>query len=404
MADDILVLNAGSSSLKFALFEASDDLQAPHVGPGSASAAAGAGYSRAQDLACLLRGEIDLHDSAVQSHQGALAAVLERIARHLDGAPLLAAGHRVVHGGEHFSDPVLVDDRVLGDLHGLASLAPLHQPANLAAIEALERLMPGLPQIACFDTAFHRAQPWVAQALALPTAVTARGVRRYGFHGLSFESIVAQFARHDANLAQARVIVLHLGSGSSLCAIDRGRSVATTMGFSALDGIPMGTRPGSLDPGVLLWLADQMALDTRAIEHMLYRESGLLGVSGVSADMRVLETSSDPQAARAIDLWVYRIGREIGSLAAAMGGVDALVFTAGIGENSASARARIAAAAGWLGVAIDPVANRQHRSCISASTSRVAAWVIPTDEEGVIARHALALIPRHSGVTRQRAS
>ncbi len=387
MAHDLLVLNAGSSTLKFALFEASEARQTNE------------GREATHGLPCLLRGEIDLHAPAVQGHDGALAAVLERIDRQLDGAPLAAAAHRVVHGGEHFSAPVLVDARVLADLHRLESLAPLHQPANLAAIEALERLMPGLPQIACFDTAFHRGQPWVAQALALPAAVTARGVRRYGFHGLSFESIVAQFARHDASLVEARVIVLHLGSGSSLCAIDKGRSVATTMGFSALEGIPMGTRPGSLDPGVLLWLADHMALDTRAIEHMLYRESGLLGVSGLSADMRVLEASSDPQAARAIDLWVYRIGREIGSLAAALGGVDALVFTAGIGENSASARARIAAAAAWLGVEIDPAANREPRPRISTSASRVAAWVMPTDEEGVIARQALALVARHPRVT-----
>ena len=416
MGNAILVLNAGSSSLKFALFDGNEArktsgasevaevaqvaeiaqvAESAHALAPQASVAAGERALGAQAPACLLRGEIDLHDPAVQGHDGALAAVLERVARHRDGVPLRAAAHRVVHGGEQFSDPVLVDAKVLAALHGLESLAPLHQPANLAAIEAIERLMPGLPQVAGFDTAFHRGQPWVAQALALPAAVTARGVRRYGFHGLSFESIVEQFAQHDASLGQSRVIVLHLGSGSSLCAIDRGCSVATTMGFSALDGIPMGTRPGSLDPGVLLWLADQMALDTRAIEHMLYRESGLLGVSGVSADMRVLEASSDPHAARAIDLWGYRIGREMGSLAAAMGGVDALVFTAGIGEHSAAARERIGAMAAWLGVVIDPVANGRHAPRISAPLSRVAAWVMPTDEEGVIARHALALVVGH---------
>src|SRR5205823_2460120 len=266
-------------------------------------------------------------------------------------------------------------------------LAPLHQPHNLAPIRSLLERSPQLPQVACFDTSFHSGAPPVSMAFALPKAITDRGVRRYGFHGLSYEYIADVLPQFDERAAAGKVVVLHLGNGSSMCALAGGRSVASTMGFTAADGLPMGTRCGNLDPGVVLYLMDELTMDARAIEKLIYQQSGLLGVSGISSDMRTLETSNEPGAKAAIDLYVYRIGRELGSLAAALGGLDAIVFTAGIGENSRSLRARVCTDAAWLGVDLDHAANDANGPRLSTATSRVAAGVVPTNEELMIARH-----------------
>jgi len=295
----------------------------------------------------------------------------------------------VVHGGEAFAAPVRLDDAVLAALDALVPLAPLHQPHNLVPIRALAARRPDLIQVACFDTAFHRTIPEVAQSFALPAAVTDKGVRRYGFHGLSYAYIASVLPAVDPRAAAGRTVVLHLGGGASMGALHRGRSVASTMGFTALDGLPMGTRSGQLDPGVVLYLIDELGMDARAIEDLLYRRSGLLGVSGLSSDMRVLLQSDAARARFAVELFVYRIARELGSLAAALGGLDALVFTAGIGEHAAPVRAAVCRAAAWLGVALDEAANAAHGPRISTAESRTAAWVIPTDEELMIARQTL---------------
>jgi acetate kinase len=281
---------------------------------------------------------------------------------------------------------------VLQALEKYVPLAPLHQPHNLTPIRALLQRTPQLPQVACFDTAFHRRQPPLAQAYALPRSISERGVLRYGFHGLSYEYIAAALPRHDERAAAGKVVVAHLGNGSSMCAVDAGRSVASTMGFTAADGLPMGTRCGNLDPGVVLYLIDELGMDTRAVEKLIYQESGLLGVSGISSDMRTLLASDAPAAKEAVDLYVYRIGRELGSLAAALGGLDALVFTAGIGENSAELRQQVCRDAAWLGVELDAAANARGGPCISRPGNRTSAWVIPTNEELMIARHALRVI------------
>jgi acetate kinase len=301
-----------------------------------------------------------------------------------------------VHGGSEYTKPVRIDAGVVAALEKYIPLAPLHQPHNLAPIKALLERFPQLPQVACFDTAFHRVQPAVAQAFALPRSITARGVIRYGFHGLSYEYIASVLPKYDPRAADGKTVVLHLGNGSSMCALAGGRSVASTMGFTAADGLPMGTRCGDLDPGVVLYLIDELKMDARAVEKLIYQQSGLLGVSGISSDMRTLEASADPNAKAAIDLYVYRIGRELGSLAAALGGLDAIVFTAGIGENSRSLRERVCRQAAWLGVDLDADANATNASRISSAGSRVAAWVIPTNEELMIARHARTLIEAES--------
>jgi acetate kinase len=297
---------------------------------------------------------------------------------------VLAFGHRVVHGGTEFAAPVRVDAGVMAALEKLVPLAPLHQPHNLAPIEFIAAAAPDIPQIACFDTAFHRSQAALAQEFALPRDLTAAGVRRYGFHGLSYDFIVSQI---EPALAKSRLVIAHLGNGASLCAVAGGRSVASTMGFTAVDGLMMGTRTGALDPGVLLYLMQERGLDAKAIEDLLYRRSGLLGVSGISSDMRTLRASAAPEARQAIDLFVYRIVREIGSLAGALGGLDGLVFTAGIGEHDAATRAEVAAGCGWLGLALDVGRNAQGHGRISADGALVSAWVVPTDEERMIARY-----------------
>ncbi len=316
--------------------------------------------------------------------------------RQLAGHRVKAVGHRVVHGGVKYTQAVLVDDTVLNDLEKLTPLAPLHQPHNLSAIRAVAAETGGLPQVACFDTSFHHGHEFAERTFALPRSLTESGIRRYGFHGLSYEYIASRLPEIDSRAAEGRTVVAHLGNGASMCALHGCRSVATTMGLTGLDGLPMGTRSGSLDPGVLLYLMDQQGMDARALEHLVYHESGLLGVSGISHDMRVLLASDDPRAAEAIDLFVYRIGRELGSLAAAVGGLDALVFTAGIGENAAAIRARVCRDAAWLGLALDEQRNNAGGSRISTEDSRVSAWVIPTDEELMIARHTRRVLAMDS--------
>ena len=326
------------------------------------------------------------------SHADALGILLDFLRGELQGARIVGVGHRVVHGGLEFMAPTRVDAETLRRLERYIPLAPLHQPHNLAAIRLMLQQLPGVPEIACFDTAFHRTIPEVAQLFALPPRFAEAGVRRYGFHGLSYEYVASVLPALDARAAAGRTVVFHLGNGASMCAMLGCRSVATTMGFTAVEGLPMGTRSGSLDPGVLLFLFDEFGLSVREIERLLYHESGLLGMSGLSSDMRELLASDEAAARMAVDVFVYRARRELGSLAAALGGLDAIVFTAGIGENQPEVRRRICVDAGWLGVEIDDAANGRDEQRISAPGSRVAAYVLPTDEEQMIARHVAALL------------
>ena len=386
MADVIAVLNAGSSSFKFSLF--ADGAQGVRLlARGQAEGLYTSPRFVAKDGAGETIGEKSWSEGVSLGHDGALHHLVAFLDQRLTEHRLVGVGHRVVHGGLEYTLPVRVDVSVLAALEKYVPLAPLHQPHNLAPIRTLLERLPQLPQVACFDTAFHRAQAPVAQAFALPKAITERGVIRYGFHGLSYEYLAGVLPEYDSPAAAGKVVVLHLGNGSSMCAMAGGRSVASTMGFTAADGLPMGTRCGSLDPGVVLYLLDELAMDARAIEKLIYQQSGLLGVSGISSDMRTLEASSEPGAAAAIDLYVYRIGRELGSLVAALGGLDAIVFTAGIGENSRSLRERVCRDAEWLGVELDAEANQRHAARISTAASRVSAWVIPTNEELMITRH-----------------
>ncbi|MEA1833697.1 acetate/propionate family kinase [Methylobacterium durans] len=382
-----LVLNAGSSSLKFQVFALGDADEPRRLYRGLFEGFGTAPRLLIRDGAGTLETDEHFGDGSAFGHEDALLQVAEWLRAHGGGYRLAAAGHRVVHGGINYRAPVRVDAEVLRNLERLVPLAPLHQPHNLEPIRIIGQRFPDLPQVACFDTAFHRDQPEIAQLFALPHAITERGVRRYGFHGLSYAYIASAMADYDPALAEARVVVAHLGNGASLCALDGGRSVATTMGFSALDGLPMGTRCGSLDPGVIFYLLREMRLGPDEAERLLYTQSGLLGVSGLSNDMRRLRTlaGSDPDARRAIDLFVYRIGREIGSLMAALGGIDALIFTGGIGENDAATRAEILRGAAWAGFRLDETANAAGGPRVTRGGGP-AAWIIPTDEERVIAR------------------
>jgi acetate kinase len=393
----ILVANAGSSSLKFALFKRNEADQPVAEAAGEVEGIGTQPRFTVKNAAGQTLVDRAHDPDEVLHHGGAIAVIRSWVHERDRGATLLAVGHRVVHGGQHFSEPVLVDTKVLTKLEALVPLAPLHQPQCLAVIRAVQDAMPTLPQIACFDTAFHRTQPAVAQAFALPRRLTDEGVRRYGFHGLSYEYIASALPTLGPGLADARVIVAHLGSGASMCALRGGRSVATTMSFTPLDGLVMGTRCGNLDPGVLLYLMDRHGLDARALEKLLYHESGLLGVSGISSDMRTLLASDDPSAKEAIELFVYRIGRELGSLAAALGGLDAIVFTGGIGERSAVVRAQICSQAVWLGLEVDAAGNERHGPCLSTPASKVTAWVLPTNENLMIARHTLKQVMFSSG-------
>lgn len=386
MADAILVLNAGSSSLKFCAF-LDGDPPAPLV-RGQVEGLLTRPRFLARDAAGAVVGEQEWPSGTRLGHDGTIEFLFSWGRGRLPGGhTIAAAGHRVGHGGLTFARPVRVTDTVLSALEQLVPLAPLHQPNNLAAIRAVTRHAPDLPQVACFDTAFHTTQPSVAQAFALPRRFTDEGVRRYGFHGLSYEYVASVLPATDPRAAAGRTVVAHLGSGASMCALKAGRSIAATMSFTPLDGLPMGTRCGALDPGVLLYLMDRHGLDARALERLLYNESGLLGVSEVSNDMRVLLASPSPQAREAVDLFVYRVGRDLGSLAAALGGLDALVFTGGIGENAPAIRARVLQDAAWLGLDLDAAANQSGGPRITRPSSPAAAWVIPTNEELMIALH-----------------
>jgi acetate kinase len=398
MADAILVLNAGSSSLKFSVFLGGDPPE-PLL-RGQLEGLLTQPRFVARDHAGGVAGEREWGAGTKLGHDGAIEFLFAwGRGGQLRGHRIAAVGHRVVHGGLQFTRPVLLDPQVLAALEQLTPLAPLHQPHNLAAIRAVAQHAPGLPQVACFDTSFHRTQPAVAQAFALPRQYAAEGVCRYGFHGLSYEYIASVLPGLDARAAAGRTVVAHLGNGASMCALKGGQSVATTMGFTALDGLPMGTRCGALDPGVLLYLMDRHGMDARALENLLYQQSGLLGVSGISSDMRTLLASPDPKAAEAIDLFVYRVGRELGSLAAALGGLDALVFTGGIGENAPAIRARVCRDAAWLGLECDEAANDAGGPRISRPESRVTAWVIRTNEELMIAQHTRRLLEGRPGVS-----
>src|SRR3954447_20236169 len=391
MADAILVLNAGSSSIKFSLF-ADRDPQPDLLLRGQIEGLYTDPVFAAKNSAGASIGAYRWQEGTRLGHDGAISHLIEFLRGHREDHRLIAVGHRVVHGGIEYSQPTLVTPQVIARLEQFVPLAPLHQPHKLAPIRVVAERLPQLPQIACFDTAFHRSQPELAQAFALPAFITDRGVRRYGFHGLSYEYIASVLPQLDERAKSGRVVVAHLGNGASMCAIKAGRSVASTMGFTAVDGLPMGTRCGSIDPGVMLYLMDELKMDPRAIEKLIYQQSGLLGVSGISSDMRTLLGSDQPRAKLAVDLFIYRIGRELGSLAAALGGLDGLVFTGGIGEHAPVIRERVCREAAWLGVELDANANITRAQRISTQASRVSAWAIATNEELMIARHTRSLL------------
>jgi acetate kinase len=387
----IAVLNAGSSSVKFSVFvEQADALDLQVRGQIEGLFTAPHFVAKGADGRVL--SEKHWGEGTSLGHDGALDHLIDYLRERGGGLTLAGVGHRVVHGGLEYAKPVRVDAHILGALQKYVPLAPLHQPHNLAPIRRLLERAPDLPQVACFDTAFHRTHTDLVQMFGLPYAMFGEGVRRYGFHGLSYEYIASALRRFSPRAAEGRTIVLHLGNGASMCAMAGCRSVASTMGFTAVDGLMMGTRTGNLDPGVVLYLMDQRGMDARAIEKLIYNQSGLLGISGISSDMRTLLASSEPRARLAIDLYCYRIRREIGSLAAALGGVDALVFTGGIGENSAPIRARVLDDAAWLGVERDAAANEAGGPLLTTSASDVAAYAIPTNEELMIATHARNVI------------
>jgi len=388
--DALLTLNAGSSSIKFGLFDA-DSLEP--LASGQIESLGGAAAFRARLAA---EGSDERHRwdpaKAPANHAQALQWLLEWIGQRVAGRRIAAVGHRVVHGGLRHSRPVLLDDDVIAGLAALVPLAPLHQPHNLAGIAAARAAFGKVPQVACFDTAFHRGHGFVEDSFALPRELYDEGVRRYGFHGLSYESIADTLRRHHPREADGRVVVAHLGNGASMCALRERRSVASTMGFTALDGLPMGTRCGQLDPGVLLYLVERKGFDAAALTDLLYHRSGLLGLSGgLSNDMRTLEAADSPQAVEAIDYFVARIRRELGALAAVLGGIDALVFTGGIGENSSRVRGRVLQDMGWLGIEADEAANAAGSVLLSTAHSAVCVLRLATDEEGMIARHTRQL-------------
>lgn len=374
----ILTLNAGSSSIKFSLYEAGDepreivDGQVENLGPNAR-------------LHIGLKGQqADIHELGIADHKIGMKAILARTGDYLDGHTVLGVGHRVVHGGIDFAAPCLLTEETMEKLEALIPLAPMHQPHNLAAVAAAKQAFPQAIQVACFDTAFHRGQPWVNDTFALPRVYYDRGVRRYGFHGLSYDYITGELGRLEPDLLQGNVAIAHLGNGASMCAVKNGHSVGSTMGFSALDGLPMGTRCGQIDPGLLLYLIESEGLSGRELSQILYWESGLKGLSGLTHDMRVLLQSDSPEAKQAIDYYVFRTRREVGAMAAVMGGLDALVFCGGIGENAAPVRAMICEKLEWLGIDVDDAANQANETEISCGKTRV--MVIKTDEERVMAR------------------
>ncbi|HSC26546.1 MAG TPA: acetate/propionate family kinase [Vicinamibacterales bacterium] len=391
MDDYAVVLNAGSSSLKYCVYrrpeveawrlEARGQIEGIGTSP---RFSAGDGTGAVLDDRRL--------DALVKDARTALDALAVWLRSRYGGARVLGVGHRVVHGGARFAGPTIVTPQVLEELRKLVPLAPLHQPHNLAAIDAVSEQLPGVPQVACFDTSFHRGQAAVAEVIPLPRDICRVGVQRYGFHGLSYEYIASVLPQVAPEIAAGRVIVAHLGSGASLCALRNGKSVDHSLGFTALDGLCMGTRPGAIDPGVVLYLFQNLGLSAKEVETILYKKSGLLGISGISNDMRDLLDRGEPAARLAVDYFVYRAAKEIGALAAVLGGIDGLVFTAGIGENSPVIRARICESSAWLGIELDPEANARKGPRISGAGSRVSAWVIPTNEELMIARHTGVLL------------
>jgi acetate kinase len=390
--DYALVLNAGSSSLKFCVFQRPKGRSWRLASRGQIEGIGTSPRLSAKDDegASLVNEKLDA--AAVRNGGDAIDALAAWLRSRYGGARVLGVGHRVVHGGAQFKGPVVVTRQVLAELQELVPLAPLHQPYNLAAIEAAFERLPDVPQVACFDTSFHRGHAEVADVIPLPRELCESGLQRYGFHGLSYEYVASVMPEVAPEVAGGRVVVAHLGSGASLCAMKEGRSVDSTLGFTALDGLCMGTRPGALDPGVVLYLFQSLSLSPRDVETILYKKSGLLGISGISNDMRDLLDREEPEARLAVDYFVYRAAREVGALAAVLGGVDALVFTAGIGENSPEIRRRVCEASRWLGVELDAEANERRGPRISTRQSKVSAWVVPTNEELMIARHTGTLL------------
>jgi acetate kinase len=391
MPDVIAVVNAGSSSIKFSIFVVRDDHEEVLV-RSQAEGIYTAPRFIAKDGKGKVLSEKSWPEGTKLGHDGAIDHLFAYVRSEFTGYNLLGVGHRVVHGGLDYTQPVRLTPEVLAKLEKLIPLVPLHQPHNLTTIRILLERRPELPQIACFDTSFHRTNPRISQLFALPLEYADAGVIRYGFHGLSYEYIASVLPQFDTRAASGKTVVLHLGNGASMCAMENCRSVTSTMEFSSFVGLPMGTRSGAIDAGVLLYLMEGRGMDMRAIEKLVYTQSGLLGVSGISSDMRVLLSSGEPRAKLAVDLFLYRIRREMGSLVAAIGGLDAVVFTGGIGENSDQIRERVCRDAAWLGVELDADANAKGGPCISAPGSRVKAWVIPTNEELMIARHTRRVV------------
>jgi acetate kinase len=389
MDDYALVLNAGSSSLKFCVFERPPGESWHLEARGQVE---GIGTSPRLSVKNAIGESLANQDVTANDGREALDALARWLRSKYGGSRVLGVGHRVVHGGARFNGPTILTADVLRELYQLVPLAPLHQPHNLAAIEAVYERLPGIPQVACFDTSFHRGQPAVAELVPLPRELRQQGLQRYGFHGLSYEYIASVLPQVAPEVARGRVIVAHLGSGSSLCALREGKSLDSTLGFTALDGLCMGTRPGSIDPGVVLHLFQGLNMTAKEVETLLYKKSGLLGISGISNDMRDLLGRGEPPARLAVDYFVYRVAKEIGALTAVLGGIDALVFTAGIGENSPEIRQRICASSAWLGIELDDVANSKAQPKISNARSGPAVWVIPTNEELMIARHTGSLL------------
>ena len=392
MTDDFaLVLNAGSSSVKFCVFRRPATLQwlldargqIEGIGTSPRLSVKDGGGAQIAD---------DALDTVVSDGHKAVDALAAWLRSKYGGGKVLGVGHRVVHGGSRFVTPTIVTREILAQLHELIPLAPLHQPYNLAAIDAVFERLPGVPQVACFDTSFHCGHSAVAELVPLPRELRKAGVQRYGFHGLSYEYIASVLPEVAPEIARGRVIVAHLGSGASLCALKNGKSVDSTLSFTALDGLCMGTRPGALDPGVVLYLFQSLGLSAKEVEDILYKKSGLLGISGISNDMRDLLSRDEPEARLAVDYFVYRVTKEIGALVAVLGGIDGIVFTAGIGENSAEIRRRICESAAWLGLELDGIANTNRSPRISAPQSKVSTWIIPTNEELMIARHTGTLL------------
>ena len=389
MAECIAVVNAGSSSVKFGIYDTAGDEtlllkgQVEQIGVSPTLTASDAKGNEVANQSW---------EPGGFGHAQAMHAIVDACRELLPGSSVEGIGHRVVHGGTRFDGPTVITAEVIAELEKLTPLAPLHQPHNLAPIKAIAERVPAISQVACFDTSFHQTQPDIAQAFALPREITDKGVRRYGFHGLSYEFVSGRLREVAPDYADKKIVIAHLGNGASLCALDGGKSAATTMGFTAVEGLMMGTRCGSIDPGVLIYLMDESGMDARGLEALVYKKSGLLGVSGISSDMRTLRQSDDPRAREATDLFVYRIVREIGSLAAALGGIDGLVFTGGIGQRDTRTRSEVVAGCGWLGAMIDDQANDAHEQRIEAGSSRIPIWVLPTDEEMVICRHTAALL------------